>query len=74
MHLIESWIIVVEAEQQLTQVEPRFDSVAIGFGIGNSAVNQYTVAACSADLCLALRKTRRLASTMGDLPYDRAEP
>ena len=51
---------------------PSANFAAIGFGIGNSAVNHYTFAACSADLCLAFRKTRRLASTMGDLLYDQA--
>jgi hypothetical protein len=29
-HLIESWIIIVEAEQQFTQVGPRFNPVTLG--------------------------------------------
>jgi hypothetical protein len=33
-HLIESWIVVVKAQQQLAQVCPRFDPVTLGAGEG----------------------------------------
>ena len=31
-HLIETWIVIVQAEQQFTQVGPRFDAVTPGAG------------------------------------------
>jgi hypothetical protein len=31
-HLIETWIVVVQTEQQFTQVGPRFDAVTLGAG------------------------------------------
>src|SRR5258707_2172840 len=31
-HLIETWIVVVQAQQQLTQVGPRFDTMTLGAG------------------------------------------
>jgi hypothetical protein len=31
-HLIEPWIVVVQAEQQFTQIGPRFDAVTPGAG------------------------------------------
>jgi hypothetical protein len=31
-HFIETWIVVVQAEQQFTQVGPRFDAVTLGAG------------------------------------------
>ena len=31
-HLIETWIVVVQAEQQFTQIGPRFDAVTLGAG------------------------------------------
>src|SRR5882757_4043872 len=31
-HLIETWIFVVQAQQQLTQVGPRFNTMALGTG------------------------------------------
>src|SRR4051812_16863687 len=31
-HLIETWIVVVQAQQQLTQVGPRFNTMALGTG------------------------------------------
>jgi hypothetical protein len=31
-HLIETWIVVVQAQQQFTQIVPRFDAVTLGAG------------------------------------------
>jgi hypothetical protein len=31
-HLIETWIVVVQAQQQFTQVGPRFKTMALGAG------------------------------------------
>src|SRR3954469_23280788 len=31
-HLIKTWIVVVQAEQQFTQVGPRFNTMALGAG------------------------------------------
>src|SRR5207302_2651161 len=31
-HLIETWIVIVQAEQQFTQIGPRFDTMTLGAG------------------------------------------
>jgi hypothetical protein len=31
-HLIEMWIVVVQAEQQFAQIGPRFDAMTLGAG------------------------------------------
>ena len=45
-HLVETWIVVVQAEQQLAQVGPRLDAVTLGAGEDREQDRPPAVPAC----------------------------